>query len=167
MAAGCGSTGISPRPMLMGAAHDALRASNARVSLSCLRILAHRLPHLFYGLVLSLTCLVGVPSCGLATGSWRTGRPAPHRQIVSVCLMLRRRPPAGLSLSRSDTGHHMERGKHAAPGPESAQVKIQDGDNQLCFQPPAHIFIHQGVRKAVFVIEATFKENRCRQLNGV
>ena len=101
MAAGCGSTGISPRPMLMGAAHDALRASNARVSLSCLRILAHRLPHLFYGLVLSLTCLVGVPSCGLATGSWRTGRPAPHRQIVSVCLMLRRRPPAGLSLSRS------------------------------------------------------------------
>ena len=88
MAAGCGSTGISPRPMLMGAAHDALRASNARVSLSCLRILAHRLPHLFYGLVLSLTCLVGVPSCGLATGSWRTSRPAPHRQIVSVCLML-------------------------------------------------------------------------------
>lgn len=88
MAAGCGSTGISPRPMLMGAAHDALRASNARVSLSCLRVIAHRLPHLFYGPVLSLTCFVGVPSCGLATGSWRTGRPAPHRQIVSVCLML-------------------------------------------------------------------------------
>ena len=98
------STGISPRPMLMGAAHDALRASNARVSLSCLRILAHRLPHLFYDPVLSLTCLAGVPSCGLATGSWRTGRPAPHRQIVSVCLILRRRPPAGLSLSRSYTG---------------------------------------------------------------
>ena len=97
MAAGCGSTGISPRPMLMGAAHDALRASNARVSLSCLRILAHRLPHLFYGLVLSLTCLVGVPSCGLATGSWRTGRPAPHRQIVSVCLML----PEGFLCQRA------------------------------------------------------------------
>ena len=141
-AAGRSSTGISPRPMLMGAPRNALRAFNAGVSLSCLRILAHRLPHLFYGLVLSLTCLVGVPSCGLATGSWRTGRPAPHRQIVSVCLMLRRRPPAGLSLSRSDTGHHMERGKHAAPGPESTQVKIQDGDNQLRFQPPAHIFIH-------------------------
>ena len=88
MAAGRSSTGISPRPMLMGAAHDALRASNARVSLSCLHIIAHKLPHLFYGPVLSLTCLVGVPSCGLATGSWRTGRPAPHRQIVSVCLML-------------------------------------------------------------------------------
>ena len=82
------STGISPRPMLMGAPRNALRAFNAGVSLSCLRILAHRLPHLFCGLVLSLTCLVGVPSCGLATGSWRTGRPAPHRQIVSVCLIL-------------------------------------------------------------------------------
>ena len=88
MAAGRSSTGISPRPMLMGAPRNALRAFNAGVSLSCLCILAHRLPHLFCGLVLSLTCLVGVPSCGLATGSWRTGRPAPHRQIVSVCLML-------------------------------------------------------------------------------
>ena len=88
MAAGRSSTGISPRPMLMGAPRNALRAFNAGVSLSCLCILAHRLPHLFRGLVLSLTCLVGVPSCGLATGSWRTGRPAPHRQIVSVCLIL-------------------------------------------------------------------------------
>ena len=88
MAAGRSSTGISPRPMLMGAPRNALRAFNAGVSLSCLCILAHRLPHLFCGLVLSLTCLVGVPSCGLATGSWRTGRPAPHRQIVSVCLIL-------------------------------------------------------------------------------
>ena len=88
MAAGRSSTGISPRPILMGAPRNALRAFNAGVSLSCLCILAHRLPYLFCGLVLSLTCFVGVPSCGLATGSWRTGRPAPHRQIVSVCLML-------------------------------------------------------------------------------
>ena len=55
MAAGCGSTGISPRPMLMGAPRNALRAFNAGVSLSCLRVLAHRLPHLFRSLVLSLT----------------------------------------------------------------------------------------------------------------
>ena len=79
MAAGRSSTGISPRPMLMGAAHDALRASNARVSLSCLHIIAHRLPHLFYGPGLSLSCLAGVPSCGLATGAWRTGRMARYR----------------------------------------------------------------------------------------
>ena len=104
MAAGRSSTGISPRPMLMGAPRNALRAFNAGVSLSCLCIFAHRLPHLFRGLVLSLACLVGVPSCGLATGSWRTGRSAPHRQIVSVCLILHRRPPAGLSLSRSYIG---------------------------------------------------------------
>ena len=81
----------------MGAPRNALRAFNAGVSLSCLRILAHRLPHLFCGLVLSLTCLVGVPSCGLATGSWRTGRPAPHRQIVSVCLIL----PEGFLCQRT------------------------------------------------------------------
>ena len=117
------STGISPRPMLMGAAHDALRASNARVSLSCLRILAHRLPHLFYGSVLSLTCLVGVPSCGLATGSWRTGRPAPHRQIVSVCLMLRRRPPAGLSLSRSYKGTPCGKGNTQRPALDQLRSK--------------------------------------------
>lgn len=142
MAAGRSSTGISPRPMLMGAPRNALGAFNAGVSLSCLCIFAHRLPHLFRGLVLSLACLVGVPSCGLATGSWRTGRSAPHRQIVSVCLMLRRQPPAGFSLSRSFTGYRMERGKHAVPASESAQVKIQDRDNQLRFQPPAHIFIY-------------------------
>ena len=115
MAAGSSSTGISPRPMLMGAPRNALRAFNAGVSLSCLCILAHRLLHLFRGLVLSLTCLVGVPSCGLATGSWRTGRPAPHRQIVSVCLMLRRRPPAGLSLSRSYNGTPRGKGNTQRP----------------------------------------------------
>ena len=115
MAAGRSSTGISPRPMLMGVPRNALRAFNAGVSLSCLRILAHRLPHLFCGLVLSLTCLVGVPSCGLATGSWRTGRPAQRRQIVSVCLMLRRRPPAGLSLSRSYNGTPRGKGNTQRP----------------------------------------------------
>lgn len=112
MAAGRSSTGISPRPMLMGAPRNALRAFNAGVSLSCLCIFAHRLPHLFRGLVLSLACLVGVPSCGLATGSWRTGRPAQRRQIVSVCLILRRRPPAGLSLSRSYTGAPRGKGEN-------------------------------------------------------
>ena len=51
MSAGRSSTGISPRPMLMGAPRNALRAFNAGVSLSCLRVIAHRLPHLFCGLV--------------------------------------------------------------------------------------------------------------------
>ena len=108
MAAGCGSTGISPRPMLMGAAHDALRASNARVSLSS----PTGCHTCFAAWCSSLSCLVGVPSCGLATGSWRTGRPAQRRQIVSVCLILRRRPPAGLSLSRSYTGAPRGKGEN-------------------------------------------------------
>ena len=123
MAAGRSSTGISPRPMLMGAPRNALRAFNAGVSLSCLCILAHKSPHLFYGSVLSLTCFVGVPSCGLATGSWRTGRPAPHRQIVSVCLMLRRRPPAGLSLSRSYNGTPRGKGNTQRPALDQLRSK--------------------------------------------
>lgn len=48
MAVGRSSTGISPRPMLMGAPRNALRAFNAGVSLSCLYVVAHKLPHLFY-----------------------------------------------------------------------------------------------------------------------
>ena len=60
--------------------------------------------------------------------------------------------PPGFLCQGAIQGTTWKGGKHAAPGPESAQVKIQDGDNQFRFQPPAHIFIHQGVRKAVFVI---------------
>ena len=155
MAAGRSSTGISPRPMLMGAPRNALRAFNAGVSLSCLRVLAHRLPPLFCGLVLSLTCLVEVPSCGLATGSWRTGRPARRRQIVSVCLILHTAPEASrraFFVKELYRGTAWKGGKHAAPGPGSVQVKAQDGDNQLCFQPPAQIFIYLGTRKTVKVI---------------
>ena len=48
---GHSSTGVSPRPMLMGASRNALWAFNARVSLTCLYVVAHKLPYLFYGLV--------------------------------------------------------------------------------------------------------------------
>ena len=44
------------------------------------------------------------------------------------------------------------KGEHAAPGPGSVQIKAQDGDNQLRFQPPAQIFIYLGTRKTVKVI---------------
>ena len=40
--------------------------------------------------------------------------------------------------------------RHSIPG--SAQVKIQDRDNQLCFQPAAQFFIHIGIRAAMDVI---------------
>ena len=101
------STGISPRPMLMGAAHDALRASNARVSLTCLYVIARRVPRPLCGLVWiarSRRESHGAPAVWLDTG-----------QNVSVCLMLRRRPPAGLSLSRSYNG--TPRGKRNAQRP--------------------------------------------------
>ena len=51
MAAGYSSTGISPRPMLMGAPRNALRAFNAGVSLSCLYVVARKLPHSLYSMV--------------------------------------------------------------------------------------------------------------------
>ena len=47
MAAGRSSTGISPRPMLMGAPHDALRASNAGVSLRVPVVMTNRVPLCF------------------------------------------------------------------------------------------------------------------------
>ena len=40
-------TGISPRPMLMGVPHDALRASNAGVSLRVPVVMANRVPPRF------------------------------------------------------------------------------------------------------------------------
>jgi len=101
------STGISPRPMLMGAAHDALRASNARVSLTCLYVIARRVPRPLcgqVGIARSRRGGHGALAVWLDTG-----------QNVSVCLMLRRRPPTGLSLSRSYNG--TPRGKRNAQRP--------------------------------------------------
>ena len=47
-------TGISPRPMLMGAPHDALRASNAGVSLKVPVVVANRVPLCFWIALVSL-----------------------------------------------------------------------------------------------------------------
>ena len=98
--------------MLMGAAHNALWAFNARVSLTlpvCHRPQAATLA-LRSGAVRSPVTVI--PSCGLETRSWRTGRMARHKQIVSVCLILHRRPPAGLSLSRSYIGAPRGKGEN-------------------------------------------------------
>ena len=76
MAAGRSSTGISPRPMLMGAPRNALRAFNAGVSLSCLRVLAHRMPHLFCGLVFIALLFSRGPvlrTCNRVMAHWPTG----------------------------------------------------------------------------------------------
>ena len=62
------STGISPRPMLVGASRNALRAFNARVSLTCLCVTARRLPPLLDGPVESLAQKGrGVPAVRLNT----------------------------------------------------------------------------------------------------
>lgn len=62
--------------MLMGAAHNALWAFNARVSLTlpvCYRPQAATL-------ALRSSPVTVVPSCGLETRSWRTDRMARHKQ---------------------------------------------------------------------------------------
>ena len=114
MAAGRSSTGISPRPMLMGAAHDALRASNARVSLSCLRVLAHRLPPLFCGPVF-IALLFGrgpvLRTCNRVmahrpTGSAQTDRirlpyTAPEASRQAFFVKERYRAPHGKGETRS------------------------------------------------------------------
>ena len=90
---GRSSTGISPRPMLMGAARNALRAFNARVSLTCLYVIARRLPRLLCGSVWIARSQEGGHG---ALAVWLG-----TEQNVSVCLMLHRWPSIGLSLSKS------------------------------------------------------------------
>ena len=100
MAAGRSSTGISPRPMLMGVPRNALRAFNAGVSLSCLRVLAHRLPHLFCGLMF-VALLFGRGPVLRTCNRVLAHRPTGSTQTDRIRLPYAARR---LSLSRSDTG---------------------------------------------------------------
>ena len=134
----------------MGAAHNALWAFNARVSLTlpvCHRPQAATLA-LRSGAVRSPVTVV--PSCGLETRSWRTGRMARHKQECIRLPYTAPGSPIGLSLSRCGAQHGKGSTRHSIPG--SAQVKIQDRDNQLCFQPAAQFFIHIGIRAAMSII---------------
>lgn len=70
-------TGISPRPMLVGAPHDALRASNAGVSLRVPMVMANRVPLCFW------TAPVSLPPRGR---SWRALSSGSHRH-ERTCLL--------------------------------------------------------------------------------
>ena len=87
--------------MLMGAAHNALWAFNARVSLTCLYVLARGLPRPLCGLV------------GIAR-SQEEGHGAPAvwlgtEQNVSVCLILRRGLPSGFLCQGAAFGHERKK----------------------------------------------------------
>ena len=97
---GRSSTGVSPRPMLMGAAHNALWAFNARVSLTLPVCHRPQAATLLCGLALFARPLQWSRPADLKRGH---GAPAVWlgtNRNVSVCLILRRWPPNGLSLSR-------------------------------------------------------------------
>ena len=83
-------TGISPRPMLMGAPRNALRAFNAGVSLSQTRSHGHRAATHGYRLACSLACPViwmglGAPSAG-SSGSERYPFAYAAQSALSRCI---------------------------------------------------------------------------------
>ena len=98
------STGVSPRPMLMGAARNALWAFNARVSLTaCMSSPAG-----------CHACFAD--RCGSLAPKGGHGAPAVWlgtEQNVSVCLILRRGLPSGFLCQGAE--HSMERGTRGTP----------------------------------------------------
>ena len=147
----------------MGAAHDALRASNARVSLSCLCVLAHRLPSLLHGLVFIALLFSRGPvlrTCNRVMAHWPNGSAQTDRIRLPYTAPEASRRAFFVKELYGDAA--WKGGKHAAPGPGSAQVKIQDGNNQLCFQPTAQIFVHLGTGIAIRAIARP-----CRQRGDV
>ena len=131
MAAGRSSTGISPRPMLMGVPRNALRAFNAGVSLSCLRVLAHRLPHLFCGLMF-VALLFGRGPVLRTCNRVMAHRPTGSTQTDRIRL-----PYAARRLSLSRWGWEtVWKGAHTAC-PESVQIKAQYRNDEFRFQPLA------------------------------
>ena len=130
--------------MLMGAAHNALWAFNARVSLTlpvCHRPQAATLA-LRLGAVRSPVTVV--PSCGLETRSWRTDRMARHKQeCIRLPYTAARWPPNGLSLSGGYNGTPRAGANTQRPRPRISSGQNQNGNNQLCFQPTAQIFSHE------------------------
>ena len=108
--------------MLMGAAHNALWAFNARVSLTlpvCHRPQAATLA-LRSGAVRSPVTVV--PSCGLETRSWRTDRMARHKQeCIPFVLCCTAGLPTGFLCQGA--GHRAERGTRNAPFPDQFRSK--------------------------------------------
>src|SRR5699024_930948 len=158
MAAGRSSTGISPRPMLMGAPRNALRAFNAGVSLSCLRVLAHRLPHLFCGLVF-VALLFGrgpvLRTCNRVmahrpTGSTQTDRirlpytaPEASRRAFFVKELWTPLPDC--------QGKERERNLPRTILDRQHLETRHDAMDQLRFQSEPHIFIHIQVLVPILV----------------
>ena len=138
--------------MLMGAAHNALWAFNARVSLTlpvCHRPQAATLT-LRPGAVRSPVTVV--PSCGLETRSWRTGRMARHKQeCIRLPYTAALASPPRLPFARG--GAPPRKGEHAAPHSRiSSGQKSRMAIISFVSSFAAQFFIHIGIRAAMDVI---------------
>ena len=149
--------------MLMGAAHNALWAFNARVSLTlpvCHRPQAATLA-LRSGAVRSPVTVV--PSCGLETRSWRTGRMARHKQ---ECIRLSYAAPLASQRAFFVKVRNTPCGKgNARRSSGSGQVKIQNRNNQLCLNSTADILIYCKAGVSVLVIPSA--HGQCRYVAGI
>ena len=146
---GHSSTGVSPRPMLMGASRNALRAFNARVSLTCPYVVARKLPYLLYGLVW----------IARSWRSWRTGRPAQYR---TECIRL---PYAAQGFGRAfffKIPQAMYRLRRARKGRETCPIgrsnqhymeACYNAADQFGLKPKPHFFIDAQVFITIFVFE--------------
>ena len=110
------------------------------VSLSCLCVVARRLPNLLHVLVFLARSL---------GRSWRTVRMARHKQIVSVCPMPAGNYPPGVLVK--ELRQPARKGGLTGASCALIQVKAQDGDNQFRFQPSTQFFINISAVVAVLI----------------
>ena len=134
--------------MLMGAARNALRAFNARVSLTCLYVVAHKLPYLFYGLVFVAHLFRRGPV--LRTCNRFLGAPADRlgtdRMYPSALYCTGGLPPGFLcQRAWNFIAGPLEQGKGEKHAPQvlgRQHLKARyDAVDQLRFQPEPHTFI--------------------------
>ena len=137
--------------MLMGAARNALWAFNARVSLTCLYVIARGLPRLLCG------------SVWIARSqgrSWRTGRMARYR---TECIRLPYTAPVASHRAFFVKEHgaslpdRWDREREKKPAPlvlDRQYLEVRhNAVNQLRFKPEPHIFIDIQVCIPVFILQ--------------
>ena len=132
--------------MLMGAARNALRAFNARVSLTCLYVIAHKLPCLFYGLVFVAHLFRRGPvlrTCNRVMAHRPTG------SAQTECIRLPYTAPEAsrraffVKIQSPVQGNGSQgKGKPVPPPGLVRSVHADDRMDELDFQSVLHVLVH-------------------------